>query len=143
MASFEGSGKADVSLHGRCRSGNSHGSDCPSVLRPQDVIHGNDDEPYAVKSLLGWHINGPMKQDTSDGVTMQQSSHASSSKRYITAQRTVKEIITAGMVKEMFEIEFAERECGKGLSQEDRKFLENAENGIRHSEDMHYKMSLL
>ena len=32
------------------------GLNCPSALRPRDVIHGNDDEPYAVKSLLGWHI---------------------------------------------------------------------------------------
>ena len=83
-----------------------------------------------------------MKQGTSDGVTCNRvlistNSFASSSRGYITAQRTVKEIITPGTVKEMFEIEFTERECGKGLSQEDRKFLENAENGIHHSEDMH------
>ena len=36
------------------------GLNCPGALRPRDVIHGNQDEPYAVKSLLGWHINGPV-----------------------------------------------------------------------------------
>ena len=44
------------------------GLNCPSALRPRDVIHGNDDEPYAVKSLLEWHVNGPVNQDTSKPV---------------------------------------------------------------------------
>ena len=43
------------------------GLNCSSALRPQDVIHRNDNEPYAVKSLLGWHINGPVQQSISYG----------------------------------------------------------------------------
>lgn len=29
------------------------GLNCPSALQPRYVIHGNEDETYAVKSLLG------------------------------------------------------------------------------------------
>ena len=45
------------------------GLNCPSTRRSRDVIHGNDDEPYAIKSLLGWHVNGPVNQDTSKSVS--------------------------------------------------------------------------
>ena len=36
------------------------GLNCPKALRPREVIHGQDTEPYAVRSMLGWYINGPV-----------------------------------------------------------------------------------
>ncbi|XP_028403950.1 uncharacterized protein LOC114526541 [Dendronephthya gigantea] len=123
------------------------GLNCPSALRPRDVFHGNDEEPYAVKSLLGWHINGPVNQNTSKSVScnrilVSMGSFGSQARACVTIQRDVKEIISPNAVKEMFEIEFAERERGKGLSQDDLKFLEKAKEGIHHCEDMHYEMPL-
>ena len=29
---------------------------CPRAVRPRDVLHGKQNDPYAVRSLLGWHI---------------------------------------------------------------------------------------
>ena len=100
-----------------------------------------------MKSLLGWQINGPVKGDTRDailcnGVLVSTSSFGSEAKGYVTDPRKVKEIITPNAVKEMFKLEFSERECGKGLSKEDLRFLENAEQGICHREDKHYEMPL-
>ena len=34
------------------------GNNLPSAIRPREVIAGNDDEPYAQKSILGWGIVG-------------------------------------------------------------------------------------
>ena len=44
------------------------GCNCPRALKPQDVILGEDDDPYAVKTILGWGIIGPSspQKDTSD-----------------------------------------------------------------------------
>ena len=36
---------------------------CPRAVRPKDVTHGEQNDPYAVRSLLGWHINGPIKRE--------------------------------------------------------------------------------
>lgn len=36
------------------------GMNVPGALRPLEVIHGNDDQPYAIKTKLGWTVHGPM-----------------------------------------------------------------------------------
>ena len=42
----------------------------------------------------------------------------------------------------MFELDFAERKNGVALSREDRQFLKTVDEGIRHSDDMHYEIPL-
>ncbi|XP_064635233.1 uncharacterized protein LOC135492610 [Lineus longissimus] len=37
------------------------GTDVPKAMEPWDVIKSEGDGPYAVKTLLGWSINGPLK----------------------------------------------------------------------------------
>ena len=36
------------------------GLNCPSALRPREIVYGGESDPYAVQSLLGWYINGPL-----------------------------------------------------------------------------------
>ena len=36
------------------------GLNCPSALRPREIVYGGESDPYAVRSLLGWYINGPL-----------------------------------------------------------------------------------
>ncbi len=36
------------------------GQDNPSALRPLEVISGHDSEPFAVRTKLGWTLNGPL-----------------------------------------------------------------------------------
>ena len=40
----------------------------PSAVRPRHIVCGNENEPYAVRSLLGWHVNGPVDQKSSKQV---------------------------------------------------------------------------
>ena len=44
------------------------GLNCPGAVRPRDVICGNENDPYAVRSLLGWNINGPVRHKSSKQV---------------------------------------------------------------------------
>ena len=37
------------------------GQDYPDLLKPLEVRSGAEGEPYAVKTMLGWKINGPMR----------------------------------------------------------------------------------
>ena len=36
------------------------GLNCPSALRPREIVYGEESDPYAVRSLLGWCVNGPL-----------------------------------------------------------------------------------
>jgi hypothetical protein len=88
-----------------------------------------------------------VNQDTSKSVSCNRivvstSSFDSRAKACVTIQRDVKDIISPNAVKEMFDIEFAERQRGKLLSHDDLKFLERAKEGIRHCKDLHYEMPL-
>ena len=42
------------------------GSDVPKALEPIDVIRSVGDGPYAVKTMLGWTVNGPLDGKTDD-----------------------------------------------------------------------------
>ena len=123
------------------------GLNCPNVLRPRDVIYGKENEPYAVNSLLGWYINGPVEHGAADKLSCNRV-HVTSPIRvdtpqaYIIPTRSVKECMTPQLVQRMFELDFSEREDGVALSREDQKFLNIARNGICHLEDLHYELPL-
>ena len=36
------------------------GGNCPFELKPKEVIIGKGEKPYAVQSILGWGIVGPV-----------------------------------------------------------------------------------
>ena len=130
------------------------GSNCPQAIKPKEVIAGKSEDPYAVKSLLGWCIVGPTGQ--SDAVTDQ---YASSICNRIVAQEAysanergirfvmsepTKELVNPTAVAKMFQLDFAEHKGmqHKCFSKEDRRFLEIAKNGIHQTEDGHYELPL-
>ena len=53
-------GSLEVGLHS--------GLNCPGAVRPRDVIFRNENDPYAVRSLLGWYINDPVRHKSSKQV---------------------------------------------------------------------------
>ena len=55
---------------------------CPGAVRPRDAICGNENDPYAVRSLLGWYVNGPVRQKSSIDDEV---------KGYTVGERTIKE----------------------------------------------------
>ena len=36
------------------------GCNCPRAIKPREVILGKGDDPYAIRTLLGWGIIGPV-----------------------------------------------------------------------------------
>ena len=36
------------------------GCNCPHAIKPREVILGKGDDPYAIRTLLGWGIVGPV-----------------------------------------------------------------------------------
>lgn len=132
------------------------GCNCPQAIKPREVILGKGDDPYAVRTLLGWGIIGPViPQDVrEDG---EEEAEAATCNRIMTHEicsdtpkglnfipkMQIKEEINPYAVKTMFETDFSERHSTEqSLSQEDKKFLTIVEDGIHRCESGHYEMPL-
>ena len=119
------------------------------------MITGQGDDPYAIRTLLGWGIVGPVtpvKDLLNDAANEEIMCHRIVSQEIGQAKRIdskfvidtqMKEVITPYQVKQMFELDFLERNTGdQALSQEDRRFLARVTENIRYQEDGHYEMPL-
>ena len=93
------------------------GCNCPKAIKPKEVIVGRGEDPYAVRTLLGWGIIGPVS--LSECVERDCEEHAVSScnriivggvdtgshginRTFVLSSQT-KEEITPCSVKRMFE----------------------------------------
>lgn len=134
------------------------GCNCPRAMKPREVILGKGDDPYAVRTLLGWGIIGPIISQQERQLD-EEDMEPSTCHRIIKMSREIgsniktnlsfipqvqsKEEINPHAVRKMFEMDFSESSSTQeALSQEDRKFLAIVESGIRHREDGHYEMPL-
>ncbi len=43
------------------------GTNAPKVMEPWEIVNSQDDGPYAVKTLLGWVVNGPLRGGQTTG----------------------------------------------------------------------------
>ena len=130
------------------------GCNCPKAIKPKEVILGKGDDPYALRSILGWGIIGPVGIPATDSrdkdgistcnrILAREIGTGSSSNLSFVLQSQTKEKLIPVMVQRMFEQDFSERTVNlQGLSSEDRRFLSIAEEGIRHLENGHYELPL-
>jgi len=104
------------------------GYNCPRALAPLNSVVGNNNEPFAVETELGWSIVGG--GSSSEG----------------NVHKTYTEEVTAGSAADLIQLmgqDFKEPESHlKSMSQEDKKFLKTLEEGIHHREDGFYEMPL-
>ena len=115
------------------------GCNCPKAIKPRDVILGEEDEPYAVRTHASQE--GDALTTCHRVVTYEIGSKRLDS-RFAFDART-KEVINPSDVRRMFEIDFSEKDKEDiHLSQEDRRFLEIVRTGVRHCPDGHYEIPL-
>jgi len=111
------------------------GSNVPRALEPLEVFPAQGDGPYAVRMRHGWTIHGPLKVEH-DGVSVGR----------VSACEVAKETVTPlNAVKMLCESEFVGDESypgEKGLSVEDRRFMNTVESGIHEGKDGHFVVPL-
>lgn len=121
------------------------GLNCPGAVRPRDVICRNENDPYAVRSLLGWYVNCPVRHKSSKRVHCNRIQILKNTddevKGNIVGERMIKEQLTPQVVSQMFELDFAEREHRLAPSREDGQFLKIVEEGIRLQPDLSSKLT--
>ncbi len=133
---------------------------CPQALLPRDVITGNENQPYAQRSVLGWSIigysNTDIDYDHEDEIgvshriiikkvlpTTKPSSEFKSEVHFV-CRTQVKEMITPADILKVFESDFTEKFREDVLtSQEDIKFLAKLKEGIKQKQNGHYECHCL
>ncbi|XP_068136058.1 uncharacterized protein [Hyperolius riggenbachi] len=110
------------------------GYDCSKALMPQQIIAGGDDEPYAIKTDLGWSIVGGSQQAASS-TQITGLCHRISVKMSLTP--------SPATVIKILESDFADTSSKeRSISQEDIKFLHILEGGIEQNQQGHLEMPL-
>ncbi|KAL9966153.1 hypothetical protein ACROYT_G024179 [Oculina patagonica] len=122
------------------------GNNCPSIVRPREVVVGKDDDPYGQKSLMGWGIVGRVCKSTSESGESEAVCNkivASETHEHFTFSTKVKEVINPQKIIQVLESDFVESSTrSKSYSVEDQRFLSVLENGIVKRSDGHYEMPL-
>ena len=109
------------------------GANCPKAVQPLEVIPAVNDGPYVVRTNLGWSIVGPMSNSICSVIkcNLTGAKDPANSHRKIEQLRTIKEIDIERMFLRMYENDFNEVNYEKkGMSQNDRKFLEIMQKGV-------------
>ena len=102
------------------------GANCTKAIKPREVIPGADDDPYAVRTTLGWGVIGVINQSTIDS---QENSYCSCNRivsreiedslvktvSHVVAKTSAKELFIPAQVNRMFERDFSE------VSKEERR----------------------
>ncbi|CAL9682043.1 unnamed protein product [Knipowitschia caucasica] len=109
------------------------GTNVPQALEPWEVVRTVNGGPYAVKTILGWTVNGPLRGDCQMDKQIQP---------HVSVNR-----ISVARLDELWEkqlkIDFPEAKQDEqhGLSKEDERFVESVSHSVNHI-DGHYSIGL-
>lgn len=117
-----------------CEIGLLIGYNCPQALAPVKLLRGRDNEPYAVKTSLGWSVVGYSTEATDNGLHIGYSHRTSVKEIHICSPKDVIKVLESDFAHD-------KREDAK-FSQEDIQFLNFMENAIKEREDTHLEMPL-
>ena len=132
------------------------GYNCPQALAPRGCITGEDNQPFAIQTVLGWSVVGCIDavEDSGDIIGL---SHKVITTRVpeelrlpgqtqeisFVGHNTVKEVLSPGRVIETFEKDFNDHQLDiNAYSEEDRRFLDKMTDSIHQRDDGHYEMPL-
>lgn len=121
-----------------CKIGLLIGNNCPQGLIPRETKAGKDDEPYAVKTDLGWSIVGGDSSDQSKGFVCNRIQVKESPQvAPVTLTPSPSDVVA------LLQADFQDTQHGdKTVSQEDLKFIQIMEDSIHQGKDGHYIMPL-
>ncbi|XP_076858013.1 uncharacterized protein LOC143512031 [Brachyhypopomus gauderio] len=117
-----------------CEVGLLIGYNCPRALAPKQVILGGDDEPFAIRTDLGWSVVG-RSSPTLDSLPLTNLCHRTSVKEL--------PLVTPTEVIRALESDFQDgTKDSKTVSQDDVLFLSQLGESIRKNSEGHYEMPL-
>ena len=112
------------------------GLNCPKAIKPRELLLGEDEDPWAVRTSLGWGIAGIVDPSYARAVESTNDTPC----QFVF--RTHVTEISPLTVSRMFELDFNERTTDDKISVEDRRFLNIVSTGIHRRSDGHFEMPL-
>ena len=107
------------------------GNNAPKAIEPWEIINSRENGPYAVKTLLGWVVNGPLD----DSVVTDSSRH-----QKVTVNRTSVAKLE-DLIVQQYNHDFNEKLDDNKMLIEDKRFIKIAEQSIM-LKDRHYSLDL-
>lgn len=106
------------------------GTNAPKAIEPWQIINSQGEGPYAVRTLLGWVVNGPLREGTQSKIHPLRVNRIS--------VHNLHEMLIA-----QYNTDFSERACEeiKEMSIEDKRFLKIADESAKIV-DGHYSLKL-
>lgn len=120
------------------------GSNCPSVVRPRQIVAGGEDDPYGQRSLLGWGVIGRVcKSSVKNHEAFCNKTTTAVTYHHFAYGTKVKEIFDSEKVLRALESDFQEKSpYRQPYSVDDQSFMSILENGTTRRQDGHYEMPL-
>ena len=113
------------------------GMNCPRAVKPREIIPGNGDDPWAIRTELGWSVvgfvAGPPSTLTCHCVQVEEAK-----KCHFVFKTQVREVSPMEVAR-MFEADFRHEPAEKKVSQEDRQFLKVVEENFHQRPDKHFE----
>ncbi|XP_028408799.1 uncharacterized protein LOC114531374 [Dendronephthya gigantea] len=105
------------------------GNDVPKALQPKEVVESNSDGPYAIRTVWGWTVNGPLGR----------SDHHSATANCIQSEVQNNEL--ENIFRQYCNREFNDVDDDVAMSCHDRRALSIMEETVR-LKDSHYEIAL-
>ena len=119
------------------------GFNCSQAMLPKELISAGDNDPYAVRTVLGWGVIGNISHPDADfeNSTCKPVEPDSNRLCHFTYRTQVKEI-QPNEIRHMFELDFHERRTDEKISIEDRRFLKLVKEGTYQNDNGHFVIPL-
>lgn len=110
------------------------GTNVPKAMEPLQVIRSVDNGPYAIRIMLGWTVNGPLKGDSGDAMNGELLE--------LSANR-VSVVNLDDLWQQQFSTDFPECSMDEqpSMSREDQRFMELVTNSAKQV-DGHFQINL-
>ena len=110
------------------------GQDLPDLLRPRDVRSGPEGSPYAVNTLLGWTMNGPLKEMFTNTATNNVSVH------YV-QEGDERDHALSDLMERFWKVETAATNDDRVISQTDKRVMREWDSNVT-KEGCHYVLPI-
>ena len=119
------------------------GMNCPRAIKPRDIVQGDDEDPWAVKTDLGWSVVGPVQGGDKENSACRFVSVTEDRRelRHFTFRVHAQEV-NLMQIAQMMNTDFQEPDVDKKMSYEDQKFLNLMEKKMHQREDGHFEAPL-
>ena len=119
------------------------GMNCPRAIKPRDIVPGDDEDPWAVRTDLGWSVVGHVQEGATAGAACRYVSVGEGKRESCHfAFRVHAQEVNPMQIARMLDADFQDMKTDDKMSHEDHKFMNLMEEKMHQREDGHFEAPL-